>query len=211
MILRPRPGAEATVARAREAGLDALAIPLFEIAPVEWIAPDAADYDALLLTSANAVRHGGDGLAELRGLAAYCVGEATAAAAQAAGFTVAGIGAGDVADLIEDMPLGLRLLHLAGRNHRALPGVSTIIVYDSVAIDPPPALDALIGGVATVHSPRAGTRLAELIEQRGDIAIAAISPAAAAACGGGWREIEAVAEPTDSALLALAAALCQKR
>jgi uroporphyrinogen-III synthase len=184
---------------------------LFEIAPVEWIAPDAADYDALLLTSANAVRHGGAQLAALRGLKAYCVGEATAAAAQAAGFTVAGIGASDAAALMESVPRGLRLLHLAGRNHRTLPGVSTIIVYDSVAIDPPPVFDALVGGVAMVHSPRAGMRLAELIEQRGDIAIAAISPAAAAACGGGWREIEAVAEPTDSALLALAAALCQKR
>jgi uroporphyrinogen-III synthase len=209
VILRPQPGGDATVARARAAGIDALAIPLFEVVPVEWIAPTAADYDALLLTSANAVRHGGQQLAALRELAAYCVGEATAAAAQAAGLTVAGIGAGDAAALIEGMPQGLRLLHLAGRNHRALPGVDTIIVYDSAAIDPPPALDALIGGVAMVHSPRAGARLAELVEQRSDIAIAAISPAAAAACGGGWREVQAIAEPVDSALLALAAALCQ--
>jgi uroporphyrinogen-III synthase len=62
-----------------------------------------------------------------------------------------------------------------------------------------------------VHSPRAGARLAELMTGRGDIAIAAISAAASAACGSGWRDVAAIAAPDDGALLALAAALCQKR
>lgn len=211
VILRPEPGASATLARAVAAGIDAVAIPLFEIAPVDWIAPDPSEFDALLLTSANALRHGGNRLAAYRALPTYCVGEATAAAALSAGFGVAGTGAQDAAALVERVPRGLRLLHLTGRDHRPIAGVTELIVYDSEAIDPPPSLEALEGGVAMVHSPRAGARLAALVEARADISIAAISDAAAAACGPGWREVTAIDAPGDGALLALAASLCQKR
>ncbi len=211
VILRPEPGASATLKRAEAAGIDALAIPLFEIAPIDWDAPKPEDFDALLLTSANAARAGGAGLAALRALPTYCVGEASAAAARAAGLQVAAIGAGDAAALIDQVPKGLRLLHLTGVEHRAIPGVTEIAVYDSRAINPPPALDALHGGVAMVHSPRAGVRLAELVEQRGDISIAAISQSAADACGGGWRQVAAINAPADGALLALAVELCQDR
>lgn len=211
VILRPEPGASATLERAAAAGIDAVAIPLFVIAPVEWVAPAASEFDALLLTSANAVRHGGDQLATLRALPTYCVGEATAMAARDAGFAVAGTGLGDATALVELVPPGLRLLHLAGHDHRAMTGVTSVVIYDSAVIDPPPSLDALTGGVAMVHSPRAGARLAELVKARGDIRIAAISEAAAAACGGGWREVATIAVPADGALLALAAALCHKR
>jgi uroporphyrinogen-III synthase len=54
---------------------------------------------------------------------------------------------------------------------------------------------------------------AALVDQAGlnrdTISIAAISPAATAAAGGGWRSVAAAAAPTDSALLELAADLCQ--
>ena len=209
VILRPEPGASATLARAKAQGIAAVAIPLFEIAPLSWAVPDATDYDAMLLTSANAVRFAGKQLAGLRDLPAYCVGEATATAAREAGLTVAAAGSGDAAALVELASPDLRLLHLTGKAHRALPGIAAIIVYDSAAIDPPPSLAALTGGVAMVHSPRAGRRLAELVEARGDIGIAAISAAAAAACGGGWREVTEISKPDDGALLALAATLCQ--
>lgn len=211
VILRPEPGASATLARAEAAGVEAVAIPLFEITPINWVAPDAADYDALLLTSANAVRHGAIQLSSLAGLPAYCVGEATAGAAQQAGLGIADTGKGNAADLAGRLPKDLRFLHLTGRSHRAIPSVVEIAVYDSVAIDPPPSLDALVGGVAMVHSPRAGARLAELVKERSTISIAAISPAAAAACESGWREVESVASPSDAALLELAAGLWQKR
>ena len=211
VILRPEPGGQATLARAAAAGIDAVTIPLFTVASVEWVAPAASAFDALLLTSANAVRHGGAQYAGLRHLPTYCVGEATAVAAREAGFAVAATGAGDAEALVALVPQGLRLLHLAGRDHRAMAGVTSIAVYASAEIDPPPSLQALNGGVAMVHSPRAGARLAELVEQRGDIGIAAISAGAAAACGSGWREVKAIDAPDDIALLALAAALCQKR
>jgi uroporphyrinogen-III synthase len=61
-----------------------------------------------------------------------------------------------------------------------------------------------------VHSARAGRRLAELVEDRGRIALAAISPEAAGAVGTGWECVEAAQSSTDDALLALAARLCNK-
>lgn len=211
VILRPEPGASATLERAKAARIHAVAIPLFEVVPVEWAAPRAGDFDAMLLTSANAAREGGPELAALRGLPAYCVGEATAAAARDAGLRVAGIGAGGAAALVDQVPDGLRLLHLTGVEHQPVSGVAAIAVYTSRAIEPPPPLAALRGGVAMVHSARAGERLAELVGDRGDIAIAAISAAAAEACGVGWRTVRTIDAPADGALLALAAELCQDR
>ena len=102
-----------------------------------------------------------------------------------------------------------RLLHLAGQDHRdtGAPNVDRRIVYRSVAIEEPdlPALEDL---VVAVHSPRAGNRLAELASGRAATAIAAISPAAAEACGIGWERVEIADEPNDKSLLALAAMLC---
>src|SRR3954453_18370405 len=112
VVLRPQPGADATVVKARALGLEAVAIPLFEIDSVEWEAPDAGSFDGLLLTSANAVRFGGEGLGELRGLKVYAVGEATAEAARAAGFGVAAVGDGGVDRLLGSSEPDLRLLHL---------------------------------------------------------------------------------------------------
>jgi uroporphyrinogen-III synthase len=62
--------------------------------------------------------------------------------------------------------------------------------------------------VALIHSPRAGRRFTELVEDRSSISIAAISPAAAEAVGGGWKLVASAEHPTDDALLALAARLC---
>ena len=84
VILRPEPGASATARAAAALGLDPLVIPLFVVEPVEWVAPDPAGFDALLLTSANAIRNGGAELERVRGLPAVCVGEGTAAAAVSA-------------------------------------------------------------------------------------------------------------------------------
>ena len=92
LVLRPEPGASATVDRARAMGLDAVATPLFEVEPLDWDVPEASGFDGVLLTSANALRHGGDGLQALRGLKAYAVGDATAQAAREAGFDVAATG-----------------------------------------------------------------------------------------------------------------------
>jgi uroporphyrinogen-III synthase len=214
VVLRPEPGASATVQRARAIGLDAVAVPLFEVEPVAWEVPDPREFDALLLTSANAVRHGGDGLERLRGLPVYAVGEATAAAARRAGFEIAATGAVGVDALLASIPAGVRLLHLCGEHRDAAVAAPAVPVYRSVELPPPDELRALEAQVVAVHSPRAGRRLAELVDRAGidraTIRIAAISQAAAATAGDGWAMREAAETPDDAALLALAARLCDK-
>jgi uroporphyrinogen-III synthase len=213
LVLRPEPGASATVERARQRGLDAFAVPLFEIEPVEWSAPDAASFDGLLITSANAVRAAGDRLQGLRGLNVYAVGDATALAAQDAGFDVAAVGDAGVERLLASIEADLRLLHLGGEDRKeigdARQDISSITVYRSGPIENPD-LSGTAGAIALIHSPRAARRFAELASDRGSIAIFAISPDAAEAAGHGWQSVESAERPTDDALLALAASLCNK-
>ncbi len=216
-ILRPEPGASRTAASVRAMGLDPLIAPLFRIEALEWTPPDPQKFDCVLLTSANAVRHAGPGLDAFRDLPTYCVGEATAAAAKEAGLTVAKAGNGGVGDLLESLSPELKLLHLCGRHRRpaSTGSIEAVPVYESVAVEPPPALPALADAVLLVHSPRAGQRLKDLADQglldRKILSIAAISGEAARAAGAGWQEVEVATEPADSALLAIAARLCNKR
>ena len=122
LVLRPEPGAGATAKRAREQGLDAVAVPLFEIERLDWQAPEAGGFNGLLLTSANAVRHGGEALASLRGLNVYAVGDATADAAREAGFDIAATGDDGVERLLGSIEPDLGLLHLCGRDRRETAG-----------------------------------------------------------------------------------------
>lgn len=213
LVLRPQPGADATLAKAQALGLDAVGVPLFETEPVEWEVPDAGSFDGLLLTSANAVRFGGEGLAGLRGLKVYAVGELTAEAAREAGFDVAATGDAGVDRLLGSIKPDLRLLHLGGADRREPDGakqqITPVIVYRAKPIEPPDLGNAH-GCIVLVHSPRAGRRFAELVTDRGSIRVVAISHAAAAAAGDGWKNVEVADQPSDDALLALAARLCDK-
>jgi uroporphyrinogen-III synthase len=211
LVLRPEPGASATLERARGRGLDAFAVPLFEIEPVAWQAPEAARFGGLLLTSANALRHGGEQLGSLRGLPVYAVGKATAEAARDAGFDIAASGEAGVDRLLGSIDGDVKLLHLCGEDRREPAGetqaITPLAVYRATAI-PEPKLGKLDESVALIHSPRAANRFAELVDDRGAVAIAAISPAAAEAAGTGWKSIHAAESPDDDALLALAERLC---
>lgn len=188
-------------------GLTVRRVPLFAIVAVDWTAPDPAEFDALVLTSANAVRHGGEELDKLKALPVHAVGEATAALARAAGFQLATVGDGGSRHM--PLPKGQRLLHLAGRERMPMGAAPSITVYEARPVDRPAGLDQLADCVVAVHSPRAGRRLAELVTVRSRTLIAAISPAAADACGAGWKRVHAAAQPTDAGLLALAARLCE--
>jgi uroporphyrinogen-III synthase len=221
LVLRPQPGAERTAARARGRGFDPVVAPLFEVRPVAWSAPDPAAFDAVMLTSANAIRHGGPAIALYRHLPIYAVGAMTAAAAGDAGFHAIVTGAADGAALLARAEADGRgrLLHLAGRDHRPAERegvrIERRVVYASEALDrlPDPARDALAAGaVALLHSARAAATFRALAEaagfDAGGLRIAAISAPALAAAGPGWRASAAAARPTDAALLAAAARLC---
>lgn len=213
VILRPEPGATTTYDKAIAAGLKAVKLPLFEIEPVAWTPPDCAGFDGLLVTSANAVRAAGEQLEQLKSLPVYAVGSATAEAAKAAGFKVAKVGQTNVRGLLNAIDSNLHLLHLTGEDRidprRAWQKITVLPVYRSRDINPvdPGPID---GSVVLVHSPRAGARLAEIARDRSGVAIAAISRAAAEACGEGWQKVSSITSPSDLALLALAARLCEK-
>ena len=213
LVLRPEVSANATVARARAAGLEAIAIPLFEIEPVEWQAPDAGSFDGLLLTSTNAVTSAGEQIDLLRGLRVYAVGDATAEAARGAGFDIAATGDSGIDRLLDSIEADLRMLHLCGAERReprdARQAITPLTVYRSREIDQPD-LSPAPGQLALIHSPRAGMRFAELVKDRTTIAVAAISKAALEAVGEGWEMAEAADAPNDDALLALATRLCNK-
>jgi len=215
LILRPQPGAGVTAARAAALGLDAIVAPLFAIEPVAWAPPGAGGYDAVMMTSANAARMGGEGLDAWRGHRLYVVGEATAAAARTAGFGDIVVGPTDAAALIAQARAdGVgRLLHFAGADHVAVDDadIDRVIVYTSVDRVPPELGDLADENlVALVHSARAARRFATLAPDRSRIAIAAISAASAAAASDGWRALDVADRPTDGALLAVAARLCDE-
>lgn len=218
LICRPQPGADATAARAREMGMEALVYPLFTVAPIAWEAPDPASFDALMLTSANAARHGGAALARYRSLPVFTVGETTAKAAREAGFgAVIAAGPDARATLEQIADAGYRhVLHLCGE-HRVpgeRPGLDVVrrAVYRSAGSGDADGLAPLLDRqpVILVHSPRAGERIAELIAppRRARLSLIAISPAACDAAGPGWKEAIAAHSPQDSAMLVLARPLC---
>ena len=214
LVLRPEPGASATVERARKRGLDAIALPLFEIVRLGWAAPEASGFDGLLLTSANAVRCAGEQLKDLQALPVYAVGEATAEAAREAGFDVAATGDGGVDRLLGSIDPELKLLHLAGAD-RSVPDkprqeIRSIPVYQAKSKESAD-LSVAPNSIALIHSPRAGRRFAELMAgDKASVTIAAISREAADAAGAGWAGVEVAEAPNDEALLALTERLCNK-
>ena len=212
LVLRPEPGNAATAARLARSGIAVRCCPLFIVRPIAWSPPDPRRYDALLLTSANAIRHAGAGLSDVAGVPVLAVGEATARAASAAGLAIALVGTSDAATLVAEARStgSQRLLHLSGRDHGTLPAVDQITVYAS-DLRPVVAEEvaAWRGHVALLHSPRAARRLAALVDEdgRAGMAIAALSPAVAKAAGTGWAAVHIAPTPTDPALIATATQL----
>lgn len=219
LIIRPEPGNANTVARATPFELDVRAVPLFAIRPVSWTVPDPAPYVGVLLTSASALRLAGADLKRFIHLPAFAVGGVTAQLARDAGFISVVEGDSDVTRLVGKIAtLGLhRLLHICGAEVRPFDPYGVVIdpciVYSADPVAPPAELTTIIaeGPVVLVHSPRAGARLAALIEPavRARVALVAISANAGEAAGVGWEEVAIASEPRDEALLKEAARLCR--
>jgi uroporphyrinogen-III synthase len=130
LILRPEPGASMTAKRAFDEGWRPIVAPIFRIEPIAWGSPPAADYDALFVTSANAVRQAGKAIRAYQAMPAYAVGDATARALKATGFTDIRTGRGDAAVMLEAAAENgvTRALHLAGEDYRD-------VGHDAIAID----------------------------------------------------------------------------
>lgn len=209
-VLRPEPGNGKTARFARARGFDVVQLALFDVAATDWAPPDPASFDGLLLTSANAVRLGGHGLATLRALPVLAVGAATAKAAGEAGFDVMMTGdAGADTVLQRAAQRFSRLLHLGGVDTTIAPigpVARSIAVYAARAraIAAPDAAE-LAGTTALLHSPRAAVALCTVLAgaaiPRAALDLACLSGAIAAAAGTGWRGCAVAAAPTDDALL----------
>lgn len=221
LALRPQPGLAATLERASAMGVAITGCALTEIRAAAWDCPDPAAYDGLLIGSANAILHGGDNLAALTGKPVYAVGEATAEAARAAGFTVAMTGSGGLQGVLDAIAGPCHLLRIAGEEHVPLippPGVSfdTVIAYRSASLPLDPAAALLASGEALVllHSAATAQHFAGECDRlglaRSATTLAALGPRIAAAAGEGWAAVHTATRPDEAALLALASELCQK-
>ena len=212
LVTRPEPAASRTAARLAALGHQALVVPLMSARPLDWTPPVEAP-DAIAFTSAQALEHGGPALGAYRDLPVYAVGDATAAAARAAGFHDIRTGPGDAAVLFAAAAGdGIRsLLHLAGRDRTAAaPPDLTITVRELYAVDPVdaplPAADLVL-----VYSTRAATQLVRVAgPARSGLAVAALSPGVAAALGPGWRTIMVALTPDEDALFAASGLTCEK-
>ncbi len=121
LVTRPQPGADQTAARLKQHGFEAVVLPFTEMVPVSPTAelPDPTDTQALVVTSANAIRYARPDLIEsYRSVPVYAVGDATKQAAVAAGFSAVQSANGNAQDLVtlvkSDLIPGGGLLYLCG-------------------------------------------------------------------------------------------------
>jgi uroporphyrinogen-III synthase len=218
-ILVTRPGGAS--ARWQVLGV-VIEAPVLAIEPRPWVPPDTAP-DAIAFTSANGVRCAGEIATPYHDLPAFAVGAATAAAARTGGWRDVRDGGGTVVALFDAVAAaGLsRVLHLAGVDRTTAsppPGVSIEVrdVYRAVAVAlSATVLDLLATGaidLVPLYSPRSAIEFARQVDAAGvaraTLTLAAISPAAAAAAGTGWRRVAVATSPDDTALFAAAAAVC---
>ena len=230
MITRPREDARDLAEALAVRGVEAIDEPMIEIAPLPADDLDLDGVQAILLTSANGAR----ALAAAtrrRDVAVLAVGQATAAAARAAGFAEVAAAGGDVealATLAEercDRAQGA-LVHVSGSavagdlcGRLAARGftVRRAVLYEArpaaalsgaaVAALSQGALDAVL-----LFSPRTAEAFVTLVAQAGLTATlgrvralclsAAVADAARCVT---WREVCVAARPDQGALLALVA------
>ena len=125
LVTRPRPDDEATAAALRARGFETLAAPMLRFEAVAFNDDTDASYDAVIVTSANALRGLESYLqgSRLVKLPLFAVGEPTAAAARRAGFghvVAADGGAASLRDLVlasvkaKRLKKASTLLYLAG-------------------------------------------------------------------------------------------------
>lgn len=219
LAVRPEPGLGSTISTAKEMGLNVVGYPLFEIQPCAWECPDPEGVDALLIGSANAFRHGGHALGKLTQKPVYAVGKATADAARDAGFTIGEVGSGGLQSVLNSIPIGTRLLRLAGAEHVPLEvpeGVEMVtrIVYEAVPMELPEPLRAIqeLGLTVLLHSAAAARQFdaeaRRMALHRGRITLIVIGPRVASAAGKGWADIHVCDTPNDAAMLELARSMC---
>ncbi len=228
LITRPEEDAAELVAELAARGIEAAVAPLLTIDFVDEAPLDLGGVQALLMTSANGVRAFARNTPE-RGIRVLAVGDATARAAEAAGFADVMSAAGDVDDLAalaakQLDPGAGALLHpagskvagnLAGMLGRAGFTYRRCVLYAAGTATelPEAARTGLAAGAfdgVLIYSPRTGVTFMRLVEEAGLAAALASVRAyclsanvAAVVAGPPWAGVETAVRPEQSALLAL--------
>lgn len=231
LVTRPEEDAATIAAALRTRGIEPILAPMLRIE----LEPDGAlrltgalaGVQAILLTSANGVRAFA-AVSNRFEIPAYCVGEASAAAARIAGFRVVASADGDAADLAALVASRLApgngaLLHAAGHdtagNLAGMLGAKgftlrRVVLYRAVAVDTlaPDVAAALQRdeiGLGLFFSPRTAetfvrlARAAGLAEHCDKMTAVCLSRNVASALNGApWRAIATAHTPNLSALLA---------
>lgn len=222
VALRPEPGLTATLEKARALGLAITGHALSEIRAVGWDGPDPAGIDGLLIGSANAIAHAGPQLMHYAGKPVYAVGEATAAAARAAGFPVAMTGTGGLQGVLDAIAGPCHLLRIAGEEHVPLTppaGVTfdQVTAYRSEMLPLDPVAPVLTGDappLVLLHSAATARHFAQECERlglaRAAVTLAGLGPRITAAAGPGWAGVHTPGRPDEAALLQLAFDLCRQ-
>ncbi len=230
LVTRPEPGASRTVEALRRRGVDVLSAPLFAIVPTGTPRP-AGRFAALLITSPNGAAGLSPAAADLPPeLPVFAVGDRTADAVSAAGFTSVTSASGDQRALTR-LVMGLvqpryRILLAVGEDHKdALPAalsragyeIATWLRYRAKAVPALPEaarVGVADGSVAAVlHFSRRASEtflalgeaagLREGIAGLGHLCLSedVAEPLRAAGCS----DIRVAAHPDEDSLLALAA------
>ncbi|MEM7702217.1 MAG: uroporphyrinogen-III synthase [Pseudomonadota bacterium] len=223
LAIRPESGLASTVEAGRGLGLPMHGCALSEVSAVAWDIPDLSRFDALLIGSANAIRHGGANLAHLTHLPVHAVGESTAKEARAAGFTIERLGKGGLQTVLDAVKPPVRYLRLVGNEYVDLhwpDGVSfePVQVYE---VSPRRLSDyaaKLLQSEAIVllHSAAMTRQFIAECDRLGvdhsRVTLAAMGERIAAPARGAleqsWAAIHISDEPSDTALLAMVAELC---
>ena len=229
LVTRPEPDGERTAMALRARGHDVMLAPLLRIELIPDVDLGAGPWAGILITSANGARAAAahPRRRELLALSVMAVGQASAAAARAAGFADVASADGDGRDLVRQVAARFvgqprPLLYLAGEDRaRDLTGelggfgiaVRTAVAYRAAQAQdlPPEARAALQGGRidAVVHFSR---RSVEAYLNCGrDILDQALAPAhycvsaraAESLRAAGAADIRVAARPDEAALLDL--------
>lgn len=219
LLTRPLAQSQRTAALiAAQSELTPIIAPLLRVLPLPWSRPDS-DPAALLLTSVNAAE-ALSGFA--RSLPVFAVGRATAAAADALGFSQIATAEGDGAALLSLVTAQIKpaagiLLHLSGQevatDLQAELGalgyqVERKIVYRTEELS---GFDADIhaqiarGAIAAVlaYSPKTARVLAGALsaEEKSRLTLVTLSAVIGEAAGPGWAAVIAAPHPSEAALL----------
>jgi uroporphyrinogen-III synthase len=219
-ITRALPDAERTAERLRELGAEPILAPLLNVIPCAYDT-NVEEAQALLFTSANGVRAFPDAR-RLHAKPVLTVGDATAEAARAAGFTNVRSADGEVSALVELAKENLaanagKLIHIGGEDIAGdLVGELTAagftverrIAYAArAALSAPPALLQPLD-IVLFHSARAADTFVRLgAPNAGRLTAACLSQAVADAAGKAWwGRIVVSPAPREDALLRAALA-----